>query len=501
MAQIKKQGLLNLLINYLGFGIGGINYILLMPFYFATYEIGLIRLLISLANVWVSLGRLGTHVTFVRFLAHYRTEDRKHSGFVHWMYLLGFTGMAGFTLLYILGKPLIYNYFVDRSALFANKYYYTLIPFALSMLLFSMLETQASAIQRTVLSNFLREVAIRLLFLISILMFAANWLDLTIMIWLHIGAYGLMACLLAVDIARSGQFSWKGGPFDLPRSDRVELTRYSFLMMLTAGAQQLIQNLDSMMLGAMAGLNEVGVYGVYLSIALLVVLPERSLMRILFPVANEALQTENWQRVNELYSKSALIQLIAGLWIFGGIWINETGLYQFLKSEEYRNNFLIFVLLGLNYLINMGFGMNSYIILGTRHYRVETGLNVLLLILTILFNYLLIRAHGAIGAAGATLLSITLINLARWAYIRWHFKLSPFSWRNLAVSCWGGLLIVVSLQIPQQMAWHADLVLRSLAFSVLYFCPIIAFRISPDLNQTTLQIVKRTKRIISQLSA
>lgn len=494
MAEIKSQGLRNLLINYIGFAVGGVNYILLLPLYFATYEIGLIRLLISLANVWVSLAKMGTNVTFVRFFKHFETEDRSHRGFVHLMYVFGGLGMAMLTVLYVIFEDVIHQYFVAKSPLFADEYYWTLVPFSLLMLLFSMLESQASAIQRTVLSNFLREVALRVVFLASIMLFVGQWLGLRSFIWIQVLAYGAISVIMVFDLSLSKRFSWRAAFHSLKPTERGQLARYSLLMTLTTGVQQLITNLDSAMLGAMAGLEDVGIYAVYLSIALLVVLPERSLIRIMFPVANEALLKNDWARVKELYVKSALIQMVAGLWIFAGIWLNEHNLYYFLKGAEYRDGFVVFILLGANYLINMAFGINSYIILGTSKYRVETWLNLALLGLTVVFNYVLIQRYGAAGAAGATLLSITLINFLRWAYILRQFKISPFTWRHPAVMGWAALGFWMMTWVPVAPWPLMDIMLRSSAFTTFYFGGILLMRISPDINQLAFQLLKRLKK-------
>jgi len=490
VAEVKKQGIKNFLINNLGFAIGGVNYIFLLPVFFATYEIGLIKLLISLANVWVSLAKVGTNITFVRFFKEYETEDREHKGFVHWIYLLAAGGMIALSLIYLAFRPWIEVYYIDKSSLFVESFFLTLIPFAFLMLLFSVLESQASAIHRTVLSNFLREVLLRLIFMIGIVAFSLKWFELEGFVWLHIASYGLICAVMIFDLSRTEKFKWKSG-IKLSLLERKSLTSFSLLMMLTAGSQQLILNLDSIMLGGMMGLDDVGVYGVYLSLAILVALPERSLMRILYPVANEALIRKDWDTVRSLYRKSAELQLIGGLWILIGIWANEHNFFAFLKEPAYQTGFPIFIILGMHYLINGAFGINSYLILGTQYYKIETYLNLLLLVFTVIFNYFFIQAYGTFGAAAATLLSVTLINVMRWAFILHKFKLSPFSWKQPVIVVWGTLCLLAVNQIPKELHTFIDLPIRSGLLTGLYFGGLVLFKVSEDVNQTFLAIWQR----------
>ncbi len=67
MGIVRRQATYNTIINFIGAGIGALNYIYLLPKFFPTEYIGVIRLVLSIATMLQFLSAFGFICAFVKF--------------------------------------------------------------------------------------------------------------------------------------------------------------------------------------------------------------------------------------------------------------------------------------------------------------------------------------------------------------------------------------------------------------------------------------------------
>jgi O-antigen/teichoic acid export membrane protein len=142
-------------------------------------------------------------------------------------------------------------------------------------------------------------------------------------------------------------------------------------------------------------------------------------------------------------------------------------------------------------MVDITGGLNTYIVTTSHKYRLITWLVVIWSIICVLLTYLLIPKYQGAGAAGAYLITITGINFCTWVYIKYRFKMQPFTYKHLIV-----IVISIITYVAGHYLWrvpntYADIVVRSGVTTVIYISLCYLFKVSEDLND---KINKTTKR-------
>jgi hypothetical protein len=96
-----------------------------------------------------------------------------------------------------------------------------------------------------------------------------------------------------------------------------------------------------------------------------------------------------------------------------------------------------------------------------------------------------------LGPALANLISITVYNIVRIAFLWKKFRLFPFTIQSLYTVLIAALCYAICYFTFINMHGFAGLVLRSLAFIVLYGGAMLYFRLSPDILPVIESIRKR----------
>jgi O-antigen/teichoic acid export membrane protein len=107
----------------------------------------------------------------------------------------------------------------------------------------------------------------------------------------------------------------------------------------------------------------------------------------------------------------------------------------------------------------------------------------------------LIPIYGMMGAAISTMVAIVLTNLFRTIFIKWKLHLSPFTTKNI----WMLVIMLVTLFI----GYFIDDLLNTSSIThificgsiitLLYWLPVVLFKISPDISQVISNKLNRNK--------
>ena len=162
MGIIEKQALKNTVFSYIGLILGYLNVIVFFPAYFTIEQFGLIQLIQSISVVYAQFSAFGLVNIVLRYFPFFKSEDRRHSGFVAWTMLIMTAGFLLVTIIYIVFRPLIISAYIERSSIFI-EYYYVLIPLSFFTLLFNVFESYVRSIHRTVFAAFLKDVLFQII--------------------------------------------------------------------------------------------------------------------------------------------------------------------------------------------------------------------------------------------------------------------------------------------------------------------------------------------------
>ena len=481
MGIVQKQAVKNTILSYIGLVLGYVNIIILYPAYFTLEQFGLIQLIQSISVVYAQFCAFGLINIIIRYFPFFKTEDRKHQGFVTWVTLIMISGFFLITLIYIIFRPLIIDAYIERSGIFI-EYYYVLVPLSFVSLIFNVFESFVRSIHRTVFAAFLRDVFFRLLTTIGIFLVFLKFISFPQFVLYFVLANFLIAILLILQIIQSKQFKFIIDIKSIKFKKIREILKYGMFTLLAGSSYFFAQNIDKIMLGSMVGLEIVGIYSVFLYIATVVIFPARSIYRITVPIVAECWKNNDIKKIADIYRRTSLILMIFGSIIYIGIYINSENISHFLKPE-FRANFIFYLFLGLSFLIDMTGGMNSDIINTSPKYKFDALFNIIYMVLCIALNYIFIKIFGGLGAAIAIALSMFVFNFIKWLFLFKAFRLQPFNGKNLSVLLIGIITMIVGLYFPVIKNLYFDILVRSSIAVIIFFGLLILLKVSDDITE------------------
>ena len=491
MGIIIKQSIQNTIISYIGIVFGFISTILLFPNILTTDQYGLTRVLLSVALVSSQFAQLGMNNVIIRFFPYYQRSDEARHRLLTLAFLVPLAGFLLFLMLFFIFRDPLISYYSGESELIVDYYLY-LIPLVFSILFFEVLNSYVRALKDSITGSVISEVLVRILVIGLLIFHYFDWFSFREFMLIFTAIYSIQpVCIITYLIIK------KELSFSMPYREETRrllkgMSVYGAYSLLGGLASLLIGNIDIIMISAMMELNNTAVYAIAFYIGSVIAIPQRSISKIATPVVADLIKNKQFGRVEKLYQRTALNQLIAGSLVFIGVWANLHNVTDLLP-EEYVGIYWVVVVVGLAKLINMATGVNGHIIMNSRFYRYDLYTNILLLVLTIGTNLLLIPVYGIVGAALATAISIFVYNFVKFIIVWVKFDMQPFQWNAGAIVGIAAVCLYISEQIPYMINFFVDVTVRSLIILLLFTSAVILFRLSEDFQNLALESLKRLK--------
>lgn len=446
MGIIQKQGIRSSLFIMLGFVIGAINLLVLFPLFFSKNDQGLVRALIDIGatlSVFCTLGTLPVVYKFYPFYSSYIGNKKSELPFITLM-----INLVGFGLLLLIGwqqKDFIIRKLGKSPSL--AQYFSYVYPYTFFLLLFIWLESFAWGLRKTVLTNFLKETAIRVLTTILILLFGFKIINLDLFIILFSFIYLIPVLILLFNLTKTKEWAFQN--FKLSNvTRRLKGKMFTFALFVFAGQffNLLARTNDTFLIFGLRGLSDTAIFAIATYVSAILEIPQRSLTSISIPILAESWKNKDFENIKHIYKKSVSNLLAIGLLLFGLIWLNIENLVNFLnwvsKSQNNSNGYeqlvqLVFIL-GIAKLIDLATGVNGQIIGTSNYWRFDFFTNLFYIILSLPLNYFLIKNYGLEGLAYSNLMALTLYNSIRFGFLYKKFNLQPYTWRH-------GILMLLSI--------------------------------------------------------
>jgi O-antigen/teichoic acid export membrane protein len=470
---------------------GFISTILLFPNILTTDQYGLTRVLLSVALVSSQFAQLGMNNVIIRFFPYYQRSDEARHRLLTLAFLVPLAGFLLFLMLFFIFRDPLISYYSGESELIVDYYLY-LIPLVFSILFFEVLNSYVRALKDSITGSVISEVLVRILVIGLLIFHYFDWFSFREFMLIFTAIYSIQpVCIITYLIIK------KELSFSMPYREETRrllkgMSVYGAYSLLGGLASLLIGNIDIIMISAMMELNNTAVYAIAFYIGSVIAIPQRSISKIATPVVADLIKNKQFGRVEKLYQRTALNQLIAGSLVFIGVWANLHNVTDLLP-EEYVGIYWVVVVVGLAKLINMATGVNGHIIMNSRFYRYDLYTNILLLVLTIGTNLLLIPVYGIVGAALATAISIFVYNFVKFIIVWVKFDMQPFQWNAGAIVGIAAVCLYISEQIPYMINFFVDVTVRSLIILLLFTSAVILFRLSEDFQNLALESLKRLK--------
>ncbi len=496
MGIIRRQTFYNGLISYTGVALGALNILFLFPLLAGEQQMGLTLVYMSIAAVLVQFMSIGLPNVLVRFFPSFRAADLRHKGFFTWAFYIALVGFGVGAAVFVALRPVVEARYASEGSLF-SRYYLWMLPIALGLLAFTLLEAVATTLFRTVFSAFLREVLLRLLTAAALLLLGFGYVSFDIFLALLAASYFIVSVLQLAELSFSKQFSAYLPPAQVSRAQHNDMLRYGAYSLLAGASLIFIQNIDKIMLGSMVSFVAVSVYARFANMGVVVSIPARALGRIARAVVAEAWARDDIGHLQDVYRRSSITQMVAGAFVFLLLWLNMPFILTLVdRTGDLNAHAWVFFWIGLSFWVDMTGGINALILATSKLYRWDIYFNLAFVALHVLLNILIIPAMGVEGAALAVALAYTCINFAKWAFVKIRFGMDPLYRGHLIVLGISVALLILVPLIPAMENMWVDAVLRSLLIAIIFGAAILLLPISPDLHTAAFKVWHTVKRLL-----
>lgn len=404
MGVIAKQSIQGTIVTYLGVAIGFVTTFFVLTRFLTTEEIGLSRVLVDAATLFVGLAQLGTNNSVIRFFPYFR--GGKERLFFRMAMLLPLIGFGLMAIIYTLCYTPLSHWFGEKSPLFV-QYYYAVLPLSFFILYECVFEVCANVRMKIVVPRAVKEIGTRLLLLAVYLLYSFRILSMDGFVMAICLSYAICALVdgtyfLYIERRRPSADDHQ----PLEPGIWGKMARYTLFLVVASLTGTLAPLLSSFFITAEMGLNYTGIFAIATYISVMVSIPYRSLTSIASPQLATAIRNGDRAAASRLQQQAATnLQLIGGF-ILMAIWINIDLIFHILPNgETYANARYVVLLLGLSQWIVSTFQICVNGLNFSGHYGWSLAWSIVLTLLSIFLNNLLIPRFGMNGAALSNIVS------------------------------------------------------------------------------------------------
>ncbi|MBC7421857.1 MAG: polysaccharide biosynthesis C-terminal domain-containing protein [Ferruginibacter sp.] len=486
MSQIRRQSIISSVMVYFGFSLGFLNtYLFTRDGGFTKEQYGLTGMFVAVASMMFSFANIGMTSYIYKFYPYYNDNlDKKRNDILSWALLFSLLGFCIVAISGVYLKGIIIRKFGQNSPELI-QYYYWVFPFGLGLTLFSILESYAWQLKKSVLTTFLREVQFRLFTTILIILFFAGLLTkFDVFIKVYSFTYLAIALILLVYLFTKGYIHLTfTASIVSKRFFKKILTLVTFVYGGTL-VFAISQVFDTFVIASVVkdGLAQVAVYTLAQNIASLIQAPQRGIIASSLAALSQAWKDKDLPRIARIYKQSSINQLIFAVAIFSLIWLNfSDGVFTFHMQKGYIDARWVFFFIGLMRIIDMGTGVNAQIIATSTKWKFEFFTGVILLMLTLPLNYILTKYYyGIMGPPIANLFAFSVYNAIRYWFLQKRYGLQPFTKQTVYTIFLGIACFYTCYFLFDKIHGFTGMFSRSTVFILLYATGTILLQLSSD---------------------
>ena len=490
---IAKQSIRGTIVTYLGIAVGVFTTFFVLTRFLTTEEIGLARVLVDAATLFIGLAQLGTYASVIRFYPYFKEkESDEDHGFFFWAMVVPFVGFVLFALIYWACRVPLGAWFGDKSPLFV-EYYYFVLPLAFFMLYQTICESTCNVLMHIVVPRAVRELVVRVGLLAIYLLYAFRVISIDGLV-IGICINYAVAAVINLCYFFSLHTIRLRPDWAFLRENKGLVRRYlvyTGFLLLSAVTTVLAPTLSSFFVTAKMGLSNTGIFAIATYMAVMVSVPNRSVSAIASPQLAQAIKEQNREECSFLVRQVTRNMLLIGGFILLAIWLNIDLIFHILPNgATYATAKNVVLILGVSQLILGTFTICLTALNYSRYYAFSLIWSLILTVSAIMLNNYLVPRYGMEGAALSNLISYglyylliiaTLVPLGRFHVVdrRWVYILL------LLIGIFG-LNVLWQTCLPAMNIW-VDSLCRSI---VLLGCGAwIAYKaqLSPELNAQVAQ--------------
>ncbi len=484
MGVVIKETIKTSIVNYLGIIIGAFNVLWLQTSILSEVEIGIIKYYFDLSILIIPFIMIGANNLSSRFLHRFKTH-REENGFISFILLIpAFLFLIFISYFYL---SIHYNLFIFTSENIDKEYIFPFILLVFANVYLYILEGILLALSKVFVFSILKNVIIRLLFTLLLVLYAYNLIDFYTLFVVYASLFLGEVIVLSLYIVKIRGFSFNLTFFSHPT--KREIIKYSLFLVVGTGGVILMSKIDTLMIHEFLITGEnvygfIGVYAISFFIASIIEMPAKIMVQLLFPLMAKMATENKVQKLEEIYKKSAINGALISIFFLLLIWYNLDLLFGLIPNGViYAGGKYVVLFIGMSKILDLFFGYSHGVLSATKYYRFSLFLFPVLLGMTVLFNYIFIPLYGIVGAALATALTISIYSFIRYVLV---FKL--LNMNSLTIKHFSLLAITMTVVIIfeiKPMLFQNQLVeiaFNSILLSLIYLSLISLTSVSEEFN-------------------
>lgn len=494
--KIRRQSILSTVVIYFGFAVGLLNtYFFTKQGLFTAEQYGLTSFFIATVTLMASFASFAMPSFIFKFYPYYNDNLKPQKNDMITISLV--ISLIGFTIILIAGlifKDLVYRKYSGNSLLFV-QFYYWLFPMALGLTIYNVLEAYAWSLQKSVLTNFLKEVEWRLFTTVLIVLFIFKIIpDFDLFMKLFAFSYPAIAVTLFLYLLLTKKIHLTFKLSKVTKRLSKSIVRFcSFIF----GAQlvfTLSQVFDTMVIASVLpnGLDKAGIFGLAQILTSVIQAPQRGITAAAVPHLAQAWKDKKVATIQRIYQRSSINLLIFSCLIYILILVNYKEAINTLHLKPaYLLGFNAFILLGLTRIVDMGTGVNAQIIGTSRYWRFELTSGIILLALMIPLNYFLTKQFDIVGPAYANFISISIYNIIRIIFLWKKYKLFPFTAKSFYTLLLSAAVLAIGYYAFANIHGWLGMIVRSTVMLALFAIGVVLLKLTPDLRPVLQSLLNR----------
>lgn len=484
MGVIKNQGIKESIVAYLGVVIGAISVIFIQPYCLSSSEIGVLKMLVALGSIIYPFILLGMSSTTIRYFPKFNHQLSKHHGMISFVMLFPLIGTVISAIVFLSMKEQLAEWYnVGGQNSLIVKYLIYALPLAFFMGYFVLLQSISRSLLKIVIPSIFQNIVIKTGSLLGIVCYFFELISLDQLVMVIVGIYALCVTGMLLYIYRLGHLFVKPDLSFFRQTEFKEVLNYSLFVVFIGLSYTVVNYVDILMIGAIKGDSQAGIYTIAFFIGTVIEIPMRSLLGITAPLVAQSFENNDYSHIGYLYKNVSINLFVIGSILLIGIWVNIDNIYSIMPNGDvYEAGKYVVLLIGLSKLFNMVTSINDPIIQASKFYRFSFFALIILAFFTVSTNLYFIPKFDIIGAALASLIAIGCFNISKLIIIWLKLKIHPFSIGTIKVILLSVFVLGCNYFLPIFSNPYIDIIIRSIIVGSIYMSVLLITKISPDIN-------------------
>jgi O-antigen/teichoic acid export membrane protein len=429
-SELLKGSSISFLFKVAGMGFGYL-FTLLVARYYGAETMGLYALSLTMLNIFVTIGVFGFDNALVKFVADYNSNEKPWLVKEIYLKVLFIVIHVGVLLTFVL-------YF--GADFFANNIFKKekLISFlqitALAVLPFVLLRINATlfrGLKKIKLFAFFDNMSVMLFSLIGLSIIALLLKDQhdTVVIAMQVTSI-VFLMFISFMIVKKYTTILKYNSKNILQFRNI--LKVSFPMLLTSSMALVMGWTDIVMLGMFRSEAEVGVYSVVVKLAGLTSIALIAINSIAAPKFSEFYSKGDMEGLKNIAQSSTKMIFFTSMPVIAILILFPKQILG-MFGEEFTVGYLALWILMTGQIVNSMTGSVGYILIMTGKEKLFQNIIIFTSILNILLNYVLVETYGLVGVALSTAISLSLLNLIPYFYVKYYYGFYTFSLNSFKI--------------------------------------------------------------------